>query len=120
MNYPFIVMQTLQIDYENTFEALPGLYVLLHNDSPRFTVGAITSEYAANCCLPREALKGMSIFEVELDTDLKWDHSLLESLQIVSSTGRAHTFNHSALSGQSPIVYQVSNHPVHSKSGDVQ
>jgi PAS domain S-box-containing protein len=105
-------MQTLKIDFESTFEALPGMYVLLNSDGPGFTIAAMTTEYASKVCVSKEEAKGKRIIEMQLECELAWDHSLLESLQTVVATKLPHSFHYSINGDKSTTVYHVSNTPV--------
>lgn len=111
-------MQTLQINFEYVFEALPGMHVLLNADPPRFTIASISSEYSAKVCLTKTEATGKSIFELELECELKWDSSLRESLETVVKTGLPHSFHYTLPHGESSNTYHVSNHPLRSSQGD--
>ncbi|HEY0655676.1 MAG TPA: PAS domain-containing protein [Chryseosolibacter sp.] len=112
-------MQTLQIDFESTFEALPGLYVLLNNDAPAFTIASISAEYAAKVCMAKNEARGKRIFEMQLDCEFAWDESLLESLKTVAGTGLPHSFHHRVSKNEASLIYHIVNTPVLSQAGDV-
>lgn len=112
-------MQTLQIDFESTFEALPGMYVLLNNNGPIFSIASMSNEYAAKVCISKDEAKGRSIFDMQLDCEFTWDHSLLESLQAVAATKLPHSFHYSVTKNDSTLVYHVANSPVMAKDGEL-
>jgi PAS domain S-box-containing protein len=105
-------MQTLQIDFESTFEALPGMYALLNNDDPAFTIASMSSEYATKVCITKSEARGRQILEMQLDCESRWDHSLLESLRTVAATALPHSFHHTIQKNESTLAYHVINTPV--------
>jgi PAS domain S-box-containing protein len=110
-------MQTLQVNYQSVFEALPGMHLLLHTDSPRFTIASISSDYSSISRISKEEATGKSIFDIRLDANLNWDESLAESLHIVLRTQSEHSFyfpsGHNGTSGK----YQIINQPVTTNEG---
>lgn len=111
-------MQTLRIDFESVFEALPGMHLVLNADPPRFTIASISSEYSHKVCLPKAEAIGKSIFDLFLDCEIRWDTSLQESLEGVIRTGMPHSFQFSINQDNGIKTYQVSNHPVRSRDGN--
>lgn len=112
-------MQTLTLDFESTFEALPGMYALLNNDSPLFTIASMSKEYATKVCVTAIEARGRQIFEMQLDCEVGWDESLLESLQAVAATALPHSFHHTIRKNDSTLVYHVVNTPVRDTGGRV-
>lgn len=53
--------------FQGLFESLPGLYLALAPDAPRFTITAVTDSYLAVTMTKREDLIGRGIFEVFSD-----------------------------------------------------
>ncbi|MCM2316958.1 MAG: response regulator [Thermoanaerobaculia bacterium] len=51
------------IDYRLVFESLPGLFMVLLPDSPRFTILDVTDAFARESLRRRESLVGLGIFE---------------------------------------------------------
>jgi PAS domain S-box-containing protein len=51
-------------DFRQLFEAMPGLYVVLEPDPPRFTIVAVSDAYAQATMTKREDLVGRGLFEV--------------------------------------------------------
>jgi PAS domain S-box-containing protein len=113
-------MQTLQIDFESVFEALPGMHLLLNTDSPRFTIASISSEYSAKVCLSKEEATGRSVFDLHLECEFNWDTSLKESLETVIHTCLPHSFHYTIKQEDFSKTYHISNHPVLSQQGDRQ
>lgn len=112
-------MQALKLDFESTFEALPGMYALLNNDAPHFTIASMSTEYAAKVCVAVREARGQQIFQMQLDCEVGWDESLLESLQAVGATGLPHSFHHTIRKNDSTMVYHVMNTPVKGNGGTV-
>jgi PAS domain S-box-containing protein len=112
-------METLLIDFESTFEALPGMYVLLNNDNPDFTIASMSTAYSEKVCVPSDQARGRRIMDLKFECDSFWDKSLLDSLHTVSVTGLPDSFYHSIVRRESTAVYRITNTPVKSKSGSV-
>lgn len=51
------------IDYRLVFESLPGLFMVLRADSPRFTILAVTDAFARGSLRQRESIVGLGIFD---------------------------------------------------------
>lgn len=51
------------IDYRLVFESLPGLFMVLLPDSPRFTILGVTDAFARGSLRKRESIVGLGIFE---------------------------------------------------------
>jgi signal transduction histidine kinase len=57
-------------DFESLFEAVPGLFLVLRCDAPRFTIAAASSAYARLSRAGREGLIGRSALELARDNPL--------------------------------------------------
>lgn len=112
-------MQVLQVNFESVFVALPGMYMLLNNDSPAFTIASISSAYSATVCLPVEQARGKSIFDIQLECEFTWDASLLESLQTVVATRLPHSYHFALKQGDLTRTYHIENSPVQANAGEV-
>jgi PAS domain S-box-containing protein len=77
--------------YRNLFEAVPGLYLVLLPDAPRFTIVAVTDAYAQATMTRREDIVGRGLFEVfpdnPADVEASGERNLLASLERVCATG---------------------------------
>ncbi len=51
-------------DFLSLFEAVPGLYLVLLPDDPRYTIVAVTKAYAAATLTDPDQIKGRGLFEV--------------------------------------------------------
>lgn len=51
----------MRLDYQELFEKLPGLYLVI---APDLTIIAVTDAYARAAMLPAEAMIGRALFEV--------------------------------------------------------
>lgn len=51
-------------DFRTLFEAVPGLYLVLLPDAPRFTIVAVSDAYARATMTQREAIVGRAMFDV--------------------------------------------------------
>ena len=51
-------------DFRALFESLPGLFLVLHPDAPRFTIAAVSDRYLAATLTVREQILGRGLFEV--------------------------------------------------------
>ncbi len=51
-------------DFRTLFEAIPGLYLVLLPDAPRFTIVAVSDAYARATMTKREVIVGMAMFDV--------------------------------------------------------
>jgi signal transduction histidine kinase len=77
-------------DFKALFEAVPGLFLVLRPDAPRFTIAAVSDAYARVSNLRREALVGRSALELSPYNPLVEDpRSLLSSLAQVLQTRAA-------------------------------
>ena len=54
----------MQPDFRAIFESIPGLYMVLAPDAPRFTIVAVSDAYARQTLTQREAILGRGVFEV--------------------------------------------------------
>ncbi len=55
---------SVQPDFQTLFEALPGLYLVLEPDAPRYTIVAVSDAYTRQTMTEREAILGRGVFEV--------------------------------------------------------
>lgn len=53
-----------QPNFRMLFEAVPGLFLVLLPDTPRFTIVAVSNAYAQATMVPREAMIGRALFDV--------------------------------------------------------
>ena len=53
-----------ELDFRSLFESLPGLYLVLRSDAPRFTIVAVSDTYLLATNAQREEILGKSIFEI--------------------------------------------------------
>jgi PAS domain S-box-containing protein len=56
--------RSVQPDFRALFEALPGLYLVLQPDAPRYTIVAVSDAYARQTLTERQAIVGKGVFEV--------------------------------------------------------
>jgi PAS domain S-box-containing protein len=79
------------LDYQKVFKTAPGLYLVL---TPEFIIVAATDKYLEGTMTTREKIIGSNIFEIfpdnPADPNARGAASLLESLNTVLNTGRAH------------------------------
>lgn len=79
----------------SVFESLPGLYLILKPDAPRFTIEAVSDAYTAATLTKREDIVGKGVFEVFPDNpdnpEAKSVANLTASLQKVLRTKKPHT-----------------------------
>ena len=75
------------LDFRLLFESLPGAYLVLAPDSPRFTIVAVSNAYLRATKTQREEIQGRSLFEVFPDNpddpSATGVQNLRRSLQIV-------------------------------------
>ncbi|MFZ5889549.1 MAG: ATP-binding protein [Myxococcota bacterium] len=62
-------------DFRKFFESAPGLYLVLANDSPRFTIVAASDNYLRATLTTREGILGRGLFEVFSDSPADPDAS---------------------------------------------
>lgn len=53
-----------QPDFRTLFESVPGLYLVLEPDAPRYTIVAVSDAYARQTLTTRDAIVGKGVFEV--------------------------------------------------------
>jgi signal transduction histidine kinase len=80
-------------EFRAVFEALPGLYLVVEPDAPRYTIAAVSDAYARGTQTRREALVGRSLFEGlpgrPADADQAGGQALRRSLARVVQTAEA-------------------------------
>ncbi|HEU4727463.1 MAG TPA: ATP-binding protein [Kofleriaceae bacterium] len=72
------------LDFRKLFEAMPGLYLVLEPDAPRYPIVAVSDEFAHTTLTTREAIIGRGLFEAlpdpPADAHVAAARSLTESL----------------------------------------
>jgi PAS domain S-box-containing protein len=67
MDVPNIGFRTRDPDFRTLFESVPGLYLVLEPDAPRYTIVAVSDAYTRATMTKREELVGRALFEVFQD-----------------------------------------------------
>src|SRR6476469_1294197 len=57
-------MHSVQPDFRALFDSLPGLYLVLEPDAPRYTIVAASDAYKRQTLTERQAIEGKGVFEV--------------------------------------------------------
>ena len=82
-----------RVDYQAVFESLPGLYLVLSPDAPRFTILAVSERYAQATRVRVQDAVGKGLFEVFADNPhdprANGAHNLRASLERVLATREA-------------------------------
>jgi hypothetical protein len=82
-----------RVDYQAVFESLPGLYLVLSPDVPRFTILAVSERYAQATRVRVQDAVGKGLFEVFPDNPhdpcANGAHNLRASLERVLATREA-------------------------------
>ena len=60
-------IETLQAELLSVFNSLPGIFILLQPDAPRFTIAAVTDDYLAATFTSRKDIIGKGLFEIFTD-----------------------------------------------------
>ena len=118
-------------DFQRLFEALPGNYLVLLPDAPRFTIAAVSDAYLTATMTQRERILGRGVFDVLPDAnpdnaERTGVSNLRASLETVLRTGAAHSMTVQRYDVQGPsddwaVRYWVPrNSPVLAADGTIQ
>ena len=90
-----VVNPMRDVDYKSLFEAVPGAYLALSPDTPRFTIVAVSDAYLRVTMTTREGILGRGLFEVFPDNpdnpNATGMRNLRASLERVLASGEADT-----------------------------
>lgn len=124
--------KTISTDLSALFEAIPGNFLILLADSPRFTVAAVSEGFLQTTFTNREQIINKGIFEIDPAfspwSDPAASANLKKSLRYVTETKLPHQMADQGSNGSSSSriekpygdVWSYSNKPVLDREGNIQ
>jgi len=124
-------IETVQTDLLSVFNSLPGIFVLLRPDAPRFTIVAVTDDYLSATFTKRKDLVGKGLFEVFSDSPhserAAGKQNITQSLEHVIQFKEPNKLSDQRFDLYNPHkksfefkVWSLHSKPVLDKGGDVQ
>src|SRR5215203_7501957 len=90
-------IETIQAELLSVLNSLPGIFILLHPDAPRFTIAAVTDDYLSATFTKRKDIVGKGLFEIFTDNPRNekatGKQNITNSLRQVVQYKKAHQLN---------------------------
>ena len=123
--------EMVQTELLAVFNSLPGIFILLQPDTPRFTIVAATDDYLATTYTKRNEIIGKGLFEIFTDNPHNnigtGRKNITYSLDQVIQNRQPHHLNDQRYDLYNPIkknfefrIWKLYSNPVVDKSGEVQ
>jgi len=123
--------EMVQAELLAVFNSLPGIFILLQPDTPRFTIVAATDDYLATTYTKRNDIIGKGLFEIFTDNPhnetATGRKNITHSLDHVVQNKQLHHLNDQRFDVYNPFkkdfefrVWKLYSNPVLDKSGEVQ
>ena len=124
-------IETIQAELLSVFHSLPGIFILLQPDAPRFTIVAVTDDYLSATFTKRKDIVGKGLFEIFSDNPQNekatGKQKITHSLKQVIQNKEPHQLNdqrydlyNAAKGGFEFRVWTLHSRPVLDQKGEVQ
>ena len=124
-------IETIQAELLSVLNSLPGIFILLHPDAPRFTIAAVTDDYLSATFTKRKDIVGKGLFEIFTDNPRNekatGKQNITQSLQHVIKHNEPHHLNDQRFDIYNADknsfefrIWNLQSKPVIDKKGEVQ